>query len=132
MNYTDLIDINKKTIRDLEYIKNDIIAEQEVTGKIFNEITGKMEKEKLYVKFSRIINAVTIINMPKKQYVNYYKTQYKDYPDKLESILQAIEEKFENNLISANEMLIKILRSNDVDSEKKAAIKNLIKYRGQK
>lgn len=127
MNYTDLIDINKKMARDLEYIKNDIIAEQEVTGKIFNENTCKMEKEKLYVKFSRIINAVTIVNMPKRQYINYWKTQYKDYPDKLEKVLQAIEDKFENNLITNKEMAIIILRSDDFESEKKTAIKNLLK-----
>ena len=127
MNYTDLIDINKKMARDLEYIKNDIIAEQEVTGKIFNENTCKMEKEKLYVKFSRIINAVTIVNMPKRQYINYWKTQYKDYPDKLEKVLQAIEDKFENNLITNKEMTIIILRSDDFESEKKTAIKNLLK-----
>lgn len=126
MNYTDLIDINKKIVKDLEYIKNDIIAVQETTGKFFNEETGKIEKEKLYVKFSKIINSVVIINMPKKQYVNYWKTQYKDYPDKLKEVLQVVEEKFKTGIISNKEMIIIILKSKDFDSEKRTAIKNLI------
>lgn len=106
---------------DLKYIDKEIIAIQpEVNFLALN--TDEMFK---YIKFSRALNAVSIINLTKKQYKNYWNTIYKEHPEALSIIMDKIEDKFKNGLISTEEMAEKIMKSKDVELEKKAAIKAL-------
>lgn len=114
------IDINKKIKRDLEYIKNDLIAKQSNKNKSDDE-----DEIELYVKFSRIINSIAVINMTKKQYKKYWTTQYQKFPEKLGIILAAIKEKFSNGLMTSEEMIKIIENGKDRESEKKSAIKVL-------
>lgn len=114
------IDIKKTLNQDLRYIKNDIIAMQLDKNKCCEE--DEVDK---YVKFSRILKTVTVINLTKKQYKNYWNTQYKDYPLELNLIMQEIEEKFKNGLTSREDMIQLIENSDDYESEKRNALKVL-------
>ncbi len=108
---------------DLEYIDNEIIAMCPKPAEI-SEYQDPDEVYK-YVKFSRALNAVAVINLTKKQYVNYWKTIYKDDLEEWKTILNAINKKFDTGLISAKEMINLIKKSSDYESEKKSAIKAL-------
>lgn len=111
----------KQFDNDLIYIENEIIAMQPQ----INELAEDEDEKYRYVKFSRALNAVSAINLTKKQFKNYWKTLYKNSPEKLEIILNKIDEKFENGLISKEEMIKKIEESKDYESEKRLAIKAL-------
>ena len=117
-------DVNKKLKRDLAYIKNDLISKQLQKDIKDNDCEDEDEKEK-YVKFSRLLGAVTIMNLTKKQYKKYWESQYKSYPEKNEIIMKAVEEKFQNGLIPREDMINMIKKSKDFESEKKRAIKLL-------
>ena len=110
--------------RDLRFIESEIIAKQYEKDKI----TG----EEKYVKYSRALKCVVAINLTKKQYINYWGAQYKSHPEQLKLILEKIEDKFENGLISAENMLELIRASKDFESEKKNAIKVLTKPKEKK
>lgn len=122
------IDINKRVKRDLLYIKTDLISKQLQKDIKDDKNEDEDEKEK-YVKFSKILGAVTVVNMTKKQYKRYWEGQYKLYPEKNKIILEAIEEKFNNNLTPQEEMIEIIKLSKDLESEKKRAIKLLSEKR---
>lgn len=122
-----VIDIEKKLKKDLEYIKNDILAKQfEEDSKAPND-----EKEK-FIKFSRQLNAFTVIDLTKRQYKKYWNTQYTNYPDKIEEIFEAIDDKFNNGLTSTEEMIEIIKNSKDNENEKKKAIDLLTKPKEKK
>ena len=121
-DYID-IDIEKKFKRDMLYIENDIIAKQPEPNKYYETPDEKYN----YVKFCKPLNTFAVLNMTKAQYKKYWTTQYKNYPNELKIILEKVEEKFKNGLISAEEMLELIENSNDADSEKKNARKALTK-----
>lgn len=106
---------------DIKYIEKEIIA---IQPEVDLWATNKEDMFK-YVKFSRPLNCVSIINLTKKQYKNYWKSLYKDHPEQLEIIMQKVEEKFNSGLISAAEMIEKIKQSKDSENEKKLAIKAL-------
>ena len=110
--------------RDLRFIESEIIAKQYEKDKI----TG----EERYVKYSRALKCVVAINLTKKQYVNYWTAQYKSYPEQLKRILKKIDDKFENGLISAEEMAELVRQSKDFESEKKSALKGLTKPKEEK
>lgn len=114
------IDINKKLKRDLKYIEDDIIAKQFKIDKNASED----EKEK-FIKFCKPLNAIGIIDMTKKQYKKYWSTQYINFPEEKEIVLNAVEKKFKDGLISPNEMIQLIENSKDYETEKKRAIKLL-------
>jgi hypothetical protein len=118
------LDVNSRLKRDLAYIKSDLIAKQLQKDIKDNEAEEEDEKEK-YVKFSRLLGAVTIMNLTKKQYKKYWESQYKGYPEKNEIIMKAVEEKFQNGLIPREDMINMIKKSKDFESEKKRAIKLL-------
>lgn len=122
------LDVNKKLKRDLLYIKTDLISKQ--LQKDFREDSYEDEDEKeKYVKFSKLLGAVAVVNMTKKQYKRYWESQYKAYPEKNQIILDAIEEKFKKGLTPQEEMINIINLSTDVESEKKRAIRLLSKRR---
>lgn len=104
---------------DLKYIENELIAKQYKK----DEETGEFR----YVKFSRVLKCVAVINLTKKQYINYWTAQYKSYPKELKRILEKIDDKFENGLISPEEMIALVKESKDFESEKRNAIKALSK-----
>lgn len=113
----------KEFENDLKFIENEIISMQ---PDIDESIENEEEKYK-FVKFSKALNGVAVINLTKKQFKNYWRTLYKDSPQKLKIILEKIDDKFENGLTSRKEMIEIIKKSNDYESEKKAAIKALTK-----
>lgn len=121
-------DVNKKLKRDLAYIKNDLIAKQ-LQKDIKEDYREEDDEKEKYVKFSKILRAVTVVNMTKKQYKRYWESQYKPYPEKHKIILEAIEEKFKNGLTSQEEMINIINLSKDSESEKKRAVKLLSERR---
>ena len=121
-------DVNKKLRRDLAYIKKDLISKQLQKDIREDSHEDEDEKEK-YVKFSKILGAVTVVNMTKKQYKRYWESQYKPYPEKYKIILEAIEEKFKSGLTTQEEMINIISLSKDAESEKKRAIKLLSERR---
>ena len=69
---TEVIDINKKLEKDLEYIKNDIISKH-------IKLEGNEQK---YIKFCKPLNVIAILDLTEKQYINYWHTQYSHYPEK--------------------------------------------------
>ena len=122
------IDVDKKFKRDLEYIKADLITKQLQKDIKDNKFEEEDEKEK-YVKFSRMLGVVTIMNLTKKQYKKYWESQYKGYPEKNEIIMKAVEEKFKKGLTPREDMINMIKKSKDFESEKNRAIKLLSKKR---
>ena len=110
----NIADLDKKVKKDIKYIQEDIISRQNTY-------------EKLYVKFSKILNAYAVTNMTKKQYIKYWQTNYLRYPEKLDIILQTIEEKFANGLTPPEEMIKLIEESKDNEKEKRIVIKLLRK-----
>lgn len=117
------IDINKKLEKDLKYIKNDLICKQ--NHKISIDIDRKIglkKKVNAYCKFCKGLNAISVMNMTKKQYEKYWTTAYNNYPNELSIILKAIDEKFKNQLISAKKMKELIINSKDFPSEKRKAL----------
>lgn len=110
----NIADLDKKVKKDIKYIQEDIISRQNTY-------------EKLYVKFSKILNAYAVTNMTKKQYIKYWQTNYLRYPEKLDIILQTIEEKFANGLTPPEEMIKLIEKSKDNEKEKRIVIKLLRK-----
>ena len=64
--------------------------------------------------------------MTKTQYKKYWTTQYQDRPDKLDIILSAISDKFQNGLTNKDEMIKLILYSKDSNTEKINVLKALI------
>lgn len=117
--------LRKELQNDLIYIENEIIAMQPD----IDEETEDEEERYKYVKFSRALNAVAVINLTKKQYRNYWRTLYRANPKELKMIMDKIDDKFENGLTTPKEMIKIIKESKDFESEKKNAIKALTKKR---
>lgn len=105
-----MADIGKKCVEDIHAIKSDIIAKQTDSN---------------YCKWSRLLNAVSIVGLTQKQYMDYWQTHYKNYPEYSKQIQEACEEKLNNGLISAEKMMTMIYNSKDFESEKEKAIKAL-------
>lgn len=104
------LSIDKRYEQDILYIKTDIISKQP---------NGN------YCKFSKPLKQVTCINMPKDQYLKFWTSKYKNYPEYLEGIKKECENKLNNTYISTEEMIQLIENSKDVKEEKTKAIKYL-------
>ena len=105
-------DINRKKKEDLEYIRNEIIT----------DISSYGIKPKYYMKYSRLLKAFSILDLTQKQYINFWKSVYKSYPEEWKEILQAIEDKFSNGLTSKENMIKLINNSHDSKIEKRRAL----------
>ena len=103
-------EISKRVARDLDYIKNEVIAQQ---------INGS------YCKWSRALKAVSVVDISYKQYIEFWEKQYKNYPEYITEIVDACIDKLDNGLISRQQMAQMIADSNDFVSEKERAIKLL-------
>lgn len=106
--YTE--DISKRVTRDLEYIRSEVITQQ---------VDGS------YCKWSRALNAVAVVGITYRQYVEFWERQYKDYPEYIRDIVDACMEKLDNGCIPRQKMAQMIADSNDFKSEKERAIKAL-------
>lgn len=97
--------------KDLQYIKNEIIAKQK---------NGK------YCKVSRILNSVVVENMTKEQHINYWMNTYKSKKfseaDRM-AIKKAIEIKMEHDLTDLDEVIRIEKASKDPEKEKARVIK---------
>ena len=96
--------------KDLKFIERELIARQ---------INGK------YIKFNKDINAVAILNMTKYEYLDYWSKQYEDNIEKMEKIIEICNDKFENNLVSREEMIELVLNSKDNTKDKPEALRLL-------
>lgn len=96
--------------RDLHYINKEIIAKQP---------NGN------YCKFSRILNAVTVIDISQEQIIKYWTSRYTKNSDAYNQIVEAVHNKLTKGLISTDKMMQMIANSNDFDSEKHKAIDKL-------
>lgn len=115
------METNEELKKDLEYIKKDLISLQPGTNKLASDEDEKYR----YIKFSRILNSTAIVGMTKKQYINFWRTQYIKKPELFGIILNAINEKFKNGLISIEEMREMIINSKDTEKEKKRILKEI-------
>lgn len=95
---------------DLLRIENDIIARQR---------NGK------YMKFYKPLNAIVLLNMTQKQYMDYWINLYHNDYDKMQIIGQACIEKFENGLTDAGTMIELILNSKDKTKDRAEALRLL-------
>lgn len=105
-----LVDMEKRCRQDIHIIKSDIIAKQ---------------TDNNFCKWSKLLSSVSIIGLTKKQYIDYWLTHYKNYPEYSKQIKIACEEKLDNGLISPTKMMTMIYNSKDFESEKEKAIKAL-------
>lgn len=101
---------DKTLEKDLLYIKNDLIS--------------PTNKEGIYIKFSRALNAVTRCDLKEDNYVGYWSAMYKDSPD-LPIVIEACKNKFKENLISMEEMATLVKNSTDRPMEIETALKML-------
>ena len=103
--------VTEKTFnKDLYTIENDLITKQ---------------KDGKYCKFSRLLNQVVIIGLTKEQYIKYYQSRWVGDDEKQKILLEACEAKFNNGLISNNEMIELINNSDDDIVDKPNALKKL-------
>lgn len=102
--------IEKILLNDLEYIKNDILVRQ---------IDGKL------CKFSRPLNAVSCMNMEDEQYLHYWESVYKLYPEYYKQIEEACMTKLADTGYSREDVITMIKSSRDFKSEKVKAIRLL-------
>ena len=105
-----IVDIGKKCIEDIHTIQTDVIAKQ---------------VDDNFCKWSKLLNAVSVIGLTRKQYIDYWQTHYKHHPEYSKQIQIACEEKLDNGLITPEEMMTMIYKSKDFESEKEKAIKAL-------
>lgn len=101
--------IKTKYLKDIKYIKNELIAKQP---------NGN------YCKFSKMLNAVSVFNLTKDQYINYWKKLYKNTPY-LKEILNLCNLKLQEGLVSVPDMIELINKSSDNTSDKEASLKLL-------
>ena len=104
------IDISKRVEKDVEYIKNEVIAQQ---------------PNGAYTKWSRSLNAVTVVDITYKQYIEFWEKQYKNYPEYIDVIVDACIDKLDNGLIPRQQMIDMIRNSKDYESEKIKGIEAL-------
>lgn len=84
---------------------------------LLNNLIGK------YCKYSKEIKAVSVYDMPKKVYINYWVNLYSRRPKQyLSEIKKTATDKLENGCISADCMIKLIESSKDRQSEKDNAI----------
>lgn len=95
--------------RDLKYINSEVISKQ---------IDGN------YVKWSRILNAVSIIGLTEHQFIDYWSKRYKNSKD-LPTIVECCKNKLQNGLMEPDKMINLIKHSKDFEKEKVKAIKLL-------
>lgn len=100
-------DIENKVQSDVKYIQGEIIAKQ---------VDGN------YCKWSRVLKAITVIGFSQKQYMDYWKKQYKNYSQYMPLIVSTCNDKFANGLVSSQELMELIHNSQDFESEKVRAI----------
>lgn len=94
----------EKLEEDIRYINSDIIAKL---------------KNGSYCKFSRALNAISILQITKEQYIKYWQMLYKNNELGLKLILEACESKFNNGLTTKKEMLELLKNSSDIADERK-------------
>jgi len=93
----------EKLEEDIRYINSEIIAKL---------------KNGSYCKFSRVLNAISILQITKEQYIKYWQMLYKNDELGLKLILEACESKFNDGLTSKKEMLELLKNSNDIADER--------------
>ena len=86
--------------KDILYIKNDIVTQQP---------NGN------YMKFSRLLQAVTIDDMPRSKFVEYWTKRYSNKED-VNTILEVLNNHLDNELTSIDEMIELVKASADVKS----------------
>lgn len=96
--------------KEIEYINNEIIAKQ---------VNGN------YCKYSKLLHAVSIMDLTEEQYIKYYMSKAKTKSVDMDKILEAIHDKLYNNLTDTETMIKLIEESKDRDSEKRKAIELL-------
>lgn len=98
---------------DKKYIQNSIMTQQP---------NGN------YMKFSTILNAVTVMNETRENYINYWSNKYKNEPEYQSAIIEECNNKLATGLLPLDEMIHKIQVSKDYKKEK---IKALAYLRGE-
>lgn len=111
MEYLTSEETVKKSIEDdLKYIQEDKIAHQANGG---------------YCKISNILKCITVENMTKSSYMNYWLRQYKlpREENERQRIVETINYKFENNILSLGDAIKVTLDSKDSEKEKQRILK---------
>lgn len=93
--------------KDIEYINNELIS---------------ITHDETYIKFSRPLNAVSVVGEPKSQFERYWFSKYTKRQIEQKQIMETLENLFENKLTPPEEMIAMIEKSDDVESEKIKAI----------
>lgn len=111
MEYLTSEETVKKNIEDdLKYIQEDKIAHQANGG---------------YCKISNILKCITVENMTKSSYMNYWLRQYKlpREENERQRIIETINYKFENDILSLGDAIKVTLDSKDSEKEKQRILK---------
>lgn len=106
----DEVEVLRRFKSDLEYIHNEVIAQQ---------------PDGAYTKWSRSLNAITVVGITYTQFIDYWVKLYKNYPDYIDDIVKACEDKLDNGLIPREQMIEMIKMSKDYECEKIRAIEAL-------
>jgi hypothetical protein len=98
--------------RDIEYINNEIIS-------------STNEKDS-YIKYSRALNAVSLIGAPKSQFEKYWSSKYIRRPKEHKQIMKALDNFFVTKLTPKEKMVELVVNSKDFQSEKDKALSLLL------
>lgn len=114
MEENQIVDKNKQLQKDLEYIKEDILAYQ---------------KNGLICKVCKPLKCITVTNMTKERYLKYWENNYKSKQDqesgRTEQIISACQEKLLNSMHSLDEVIEIELNSKDSKKEKDKLIEEI-------
>lgn len=100
----------EKFVDDIEYIKNDAIT---------------LLPNGRYIKYSRLLHAVVVINFTENDYIRYWNTRYIRNGKKTmfyKDIMEAVKAKFESGLVPIDKMLKLVQESHDDTIDKIKAL----------
>lgn len=92
---------------------------------IKREIMAKLKNGNL-VKWNKVLQAVTVVDMPPEKYIEYWEQTYKNESKEIrQQILDCCKEKLQTGLIDPEKMLQLVKMSKDYPKEKQKVIKLL-------
>ena len=103
--------IKKQLEKDINYIKNELICKQ---------------LNNRYMEFSKLGNFITVINETKDKFFKFWEVKYANQPAEIKNkIFEVLNNKFEDDLISIDEM-VQLINQCNWEPEKDYALHLLL------
>lgn len=122
--------VNKKMFNNEDELENSKTAQEkfDIDIKYIQNSIMTQQPNGNYMKFSTILNAVTVMNVTRESYINYWSNKYKNEPEYQSAIIEECNNKLATGLLPLDGMIHKIKTSKDYTKEK---VKALAYLRGE-